>query len=799
MDVITAAEERRVSFGVDVGSNNSTGRAWSPPFRSNSPFQHQVSSLSSSSSSGPAPVAIPVRGTASATVPSLMASHHYHYLQQYPLTATTVVTRRPISVGSNSSSRGEFNASPLPETRSGRASTMESDGSSQSASPFDFLNKYPAAAVTETYSASSIGSVGDDRSVESDRSMPVPEQRRQQPDRRPTRTGHTDSSSGSSSSSSRRSHHHPSSSSPSSINYHGSTMAVAASQGNLPLCVLLWGMATAKKVNLLVPDAEGNTPFHFAALADVPEVLGFLQQQVRSRHNAAQGSRRLVDARNNAGETPLLRAASTGKIPTLKYLLDEGSDPFATDLQGNTVFIVLARCGHLWGIHFVFSVLYEGYGPQATSDFLSATDHEGHTALDWAADLGDVNIIEYLIRRNMDPNRTDPVGRSALHAAVKSGKVEATRFLVKSGCDPAMQDDNKASARALAYASRHPEVIAAVNVRPTRVDRNASSAMVSSTGSRSRANSNNSGCCAPRSACCRRRADKTRDRLELDDGSAIGIRGRDVEVGVGAGVGVGTLRPLGGVPAITDVVQEPQDRHSQNCDMGFPNPRSFDFKPDTTIPPNVTLFSTTSSGDVQPHAICRAKPSRLSYTVLFALVVVGVWVLTTCIPFYVWIVLVLSIVAVVRTFGTQSKHTTDSSDGTAPNECAAFVLNVLTAREKFLGVYLGMVLTCFLFWLFSLRIGVLYGFSTSAAYVSSASAVSFTAPELGAAFLNLGGLSGSTDDVGLFWSAFVSLLIGAVLWSKLVWFDTDPGAVRTRYIDFDVIMDECLRDRKSVV
>ena len=58
----------------------------------------------------------------------------------------------------------------------------------------------------------------------------------------------------------------------SGINYHGATISQAASQGNLPLCVLLWGMATAKRVRLMDPDAQGDTPMHFAALADLPEV-----------------------------------------------------------------------------------------------------------------------------------------------------------------------------------------------------------------------------------------------------------------------------------------------------------------------------------------------------------------------------------------------------------------------------------------------------------------------------------------------------------------------------------------------
>lgn len=61
--------------------------------------------------------------------------------------------------------------------------------------------------------------------------------------------------------------------SPYSIQYKGVNIYQAAEQGSLPLCVLLWGMASAKRVNLLVPDAQGNNPLHAAALADSAEVL----------------------------------------------------------------------------------------------------------------------------------------------------------------------------------------------------------------------------------------------------------------------------------------------------------------------------------------------------------------------------------------------------------------------------------------------------------------------------------------------------------------------------------------------
>ena len=60
--------------------------------------------------------------------------------------------------------------------------------------------------------------------------------------------------------------------SPYSIQYKGVNIYQAAQQGSLPLCVLLWGMASAKRVNLLTPDSQGNNPLHAAALADSAEV-----------------------------------------------------------------------------------------------------------------------------------------------------------------------------------------------------------------------------------------------------------------------------------------------------------------------------------------------------------------------------------------------------------------------------------------------------------------------------------------------------------------------------------------------
>lgn len=101
----------------------------------------------------------------------------------------------------------------------------------------------------------------------------------------------------------------------SAVTYHGMTINTAAQQGNLPICVLLWGMAAAKRLSLMVPDLYGNNPMHYAALADSPEVMGFFHQQMKG---VLSPDCSLVDSRNDMGETPLLRAARIGKIAVIR-------------------------------------------------------------------------------------------------------------------------------------------------------------------------------------------------------------------------------------------------------------------------------------------------------------------------------------------------------------------------------------------------------------------------------------------------------------------------------------------------
>lgn len=74
-------------------------------------------------------------------------------------------------------------------------------------------------------------------------------------------------------------------------------------------------------------------------------------------------------------------------------------------------------------------------GVDATLSLLNAVDIEGSSALHYAAQGGDVNCIEYFIRRGLDVYATNKQQHTTLHVAVKFYRVDAARYLICLGCD----------------------------------------------------------------------------------------------------------------------------------------------------------------------------------------------------------------------------------------------------------------------------------------------------------------------------------------------------------------------------
>lgn len=150
------------------------------------------------------------------------------------------------------------------------------------------------------------------------------------------------------------------------VQYDGANALAAAANGDFPLLVLLWGMAMAAPADLLaLADAAGNTLLHHAAAGagDEPDALHFLLQQAQA---AGRALAPLVDARNAAQETPLLRAAAVGNLRLAAALLHAGgADLRARDAPGNSAAHHAAARGHLGALHLLLESekqLHQGDG-----------------------------------------------------------------------------------------------------------------------------------------------------------------------------------------------------------------------------------------------------------------------------------------------------------------------------------------------------------------------------------------------------------------------------------------------------
>ena len=134
------------------------------------------------------------------------------------------------------------------------------------------------------------------------------------------------------------------------------------------------------------------------------------------------------------------------------------------------------------------------------------------------------------------------------------------------------------------------------------------------------------------------------------------------------------------------------------------------------------------------------------------------------------------------------------------------VQDTLLAPERYLGLYIGMMTVCVLFWLCSLRVGMIGNYEPfgppqgmESSYSRSLKPESVLALSRSAEFLTVGALSMATDDFNLFVAAIVLLACSSLIWTYLVWIGTDPGAVHSRTEDFDMVSNSyiCCQEIES--
>ena len=180
---------------------------------------------------------------------------------------------------------------------------------------------------------------------------------------------------------------------PEVVTYGGEDIRSACLLGDLPLVVLLWGMARSSpnnNIDLWNPDEYGNSLFHFAAIStNGLQVLHFLLQQSNNTSNN-NVMNIYINARNSAGETPFMRAAAVGSIVNCAFFINTGhihsNEPAD---NGCTALMYANRLGHLWTCHYIACTL--------TPDELVVSDNDGKNALSHACSSSHYALVRYFL------------------------------------------------------------------------------------------------------------------------------------------------------------------------------------------------------------------------------------------------------------------------------------------------------------------------------------------------------------------------------------------------------------------
>ena len=133
--------------------------------------------------------------------------------------------------------------------------------------------------------------------------------------------------------------------------------------------------------------------------------------------------RPLLNSRDSAGTTPLMRAALEGNLASMKMLLDAGADPNLSKLHtGATPLLWAAN-----DLEKVRLLLVRGAKPDTRTS-------EGTTPLIAAAMFrGCTPVLRALLDAGADPNAANRDGSTPLVQAASIADIKAMRFLIDRG------------------------------------------------------------------------------------------------------------------------------------------------------------------------------------------------------------------------------------------------------------------------------------------------------------------------------------------------------------------------------
>ncbi len=144
------------------------------------------------------------------------------------------------------------------------------------------------------------------------------------------------------------------------------------------------------------------------------------------------------------GATPFLRAAQSGDVVLMKYLLAHGADPKIATQHNDTALSVAAGIGWVEGVTFEWSEAENIEAVKMCLDAgidVNAADFEGRTALHGAAHKGRTAVIQMLVDHGANLEAHDLGSRDTVNGAMKGLTwipLDWSRGLVRVGVQSAI-------------------------------------------------------------------------------------------------------------------------------------------------------------------------------------------------------------------------------------------------------------------------------------------------------------------------------------------------------------------------